>query len=131
VSLVRGAKLDGNLDVLVRSGGSDRVVGKKVLLAKLAEKEAERLGMLPAQEEVQAVADAFLRELGLADPDSTKAWLKHEGLTMDDLNRVMADFAAVLAVESHYRERLAEAVDLHRRVMAARGRQLARQHPPR
>jgi len=128
MSLVKGPSLDDDLDILSRPGGNDRVIGKKVLLAKLAGEEVERLGIPPTEDQVQEVADAFLGEIGLSDRNSALAWLKREELTLDEFYRVMTDFAAVLAVEAHYKVLLGEPVDLHRRLIAARSRQLSRQN---
>lgn len=122
------SNLREDVGMLARRGGSDRVAGKKVLLAMLAGREAERLGIFPGPHRVQAVTEEFLRELGL-EPESAAACLEREGLDLDDLNAVMSEFAAVLAVESHYRSRLAGPADRFRRLMAARERLLAEKNP--
>ena len=114
-----------DLAVLARPGGTERVVEKKVLLAHLARQEAARLGIVPDAHQVETLRAAFLQELGLLDPESVSAWLAASGLSDEDFNIVMADFAAVLTVEAHHREQLSMRVALHRRLMAARSRILA------
>ena len=116
--------LNGDLHVLARPGGNERVAEKKVLLAMLAGREAERLGIFPGPERVRAITEEFLRELGIA-PESAAGWLEREGLALADLDAVMSELAAVLAVESHYRIGLAGPADRFRRLMAARDRLLA------
>jgi hypothetical protein len=114
-----------DLDILIRPGGNDRVIEKKVLLADLARQEAARLGIAPSASDVHELGAAFLREMGLLDDASTAAWLAQTGLSDADFKTVVTDLAAVLAVEAHYRERLAARIELHRRLMAGRTRRLA------
>lgn len=108
---------------MARPGGNDKVAEKKALLARLARQEAGRLGILPGPEQVQAITRAFIGELGL-ESESAVRWLEGEGLGPADLDAVMSDFAAVLAVESHYRDALAEPAARYRRLMSARSRLL-------
>ncbi len=113
------------LEILARPGGNDKVIGKKVLLSHLAAQEAARLGILPDAGDIQALADHYCRDLGLFDPEAVGAWLAQAGLRPDQFLAVIADFAAVLAVERHHQEPLAARVQLHRRVLEARNRRLA------
>jgi hypothetical protein len=109
-----------DLDILARPGGSSGVAVKKVLLAMLACAEAKRLGIAPEEPEVQALTETFWHELGLEDPVAAQDWLAQSGLTTEEFEASMADFAAVLVVEAHFKEQLAGAVQRHRRLMAAR-----------
>lgn len=108
------------LDELARQGANPQVPAKKVLLAYLAQAEARRLGITPGAAELQALADAFCAEIGLTQRADVDDWLAQAGLTHAEFMAVLADFAAVLAVEQHYRADLAGRVALHRRLMAAR-----------
>ncbi|MEO8304974.1 MAG: hypothetical protein ABI724_12715 [Betaproteobacteria bacterium] len=116
---------NSDIAVLVRPGGNDSVVEKKVLLADLARCELVRLGIDLPPVRVQAVRAEFFRDLELLDDDAASTWLAGTGLSEEDFNTVMTDFAAVLTVEAHHRERLVPRVELHRRLMGARTRTLA------
>lgn len=118
------SSLSEDLDVLARRGVNDKVAEKKALLSMLARKEAERLDILPGPAQVQAITGTFIGELGL-EPESAARWLEREGLGLADLEAIMTDFASVLAVESHYRDKLAEPAENYRRLIAARGRRLS------
>ena len=112
------------LTVLARRGGNDKVIEKKVLLAQLATEEAERLGIVLGDAQIQALADQYCREIGLLDSESSMAWLTKAGLTTEEFHSAIADFAAILAVQSHHHENLGRRLELHRRLLAARTRQL-------
>lgn len=122
---------DSKLDILARPGENDKVIEKKVLLAHLARQEAARVGIAPDTGDVRELAEHYCRELGLRERESILAWLAEAGLSQDEFHTVIADFAAVLAVEAHHREQLVKRVELHRRVVAARSQQLAGNTSPR
>jgi len=115
---------DTELTVLARRGGNDKVIEKKVLLAQLATEEAGRLGIVLDDAQIQTLADQYCRELGLTDPESVMAWLTKAGLTREEFHSAIADFAAVLAVQSHHHEHLGRRLELHRRLLSARTRHL-------
>ncbi|MCG6870420.1 MAG: hypothetical protein LJE91_17310 [Gammaproteobacteria bacterium] len=122
---------DTELTVLARRGGNDKVIEKKVLLAQLATEEAVRLGIVLDDAQIQALADQYCRELGLLDTESIMAWLTKAGLTREEFHAAIADFAAVLAVQSHHQERLGRRLELHRRLLSARTRHLTEKSSPR
>lgn len=121
-----GGGTPAGLDLLARPGANPQVAEKKVLLAFLAGHEALRLGLAPDPARCRALAAHFRAEMDLPDEAALAGWLADAGLGPADFDALMADFAAVLAVEARYRDALAGQLDRHRRFMAAREARLAR-----
>jgi hypothetical protein len=115
-----------DLQILMRLGENDKVISKKVLLAYLAVKEAERLGLNISDAEIQAMSDSFREQFDLQDSDATEEWLKAAGLSLEAYSAVMRDFTAVLKLEQHYTSVIEPWLANHRRVATAR---YARSHP--
>ncbi|HIK07979.1 MAG TPA: MBL fold metallo-hydrolase [Trichormus sp. M33_DOE_039] len=109
-----------DLQILMRLGENDRVISKKVLLAYLAVKEAERLGLNISDAEIQAMSDSFREQFDLQDSDATEEWLKAAGLSLEAYSAVMRDFTAVLKLEQHYTSVIEPWLANHRRVATAR-----------
>ena len=101
------------------------MIEKKALLARLARDEARRLGIEPDAATCQALADSLRAEIGLEDAGETRAWLEDAGLDEAAFAEVVADLAAVLAVEAHYRGVADGQVERHRRFITGRERRLA------
>lgn len=113
-------RANNELDILARPGANDQVIYKKVLLAVLACADSERLNIVPDEALVAQIQGHFLADLDLPDEPALAGFLAGAGLSGEDFQRVMQDFAAVVAVESHYANELAARVELHRRLVAAR-----------
>ncbi|WP_427159570.1 MBL fold metallo-hydrolase [Aliinostoc sp. HNIBRCY26] len=115
-----------DIQILTRLGENAGVISKKVLLAYLAVKEAERLGLNISDAEIQAMSDSFREQFNLQDSQATEQWLKEAGLSLEAYSAVMRDFTAVLKLEQHYTSVIEPWLANHRRVATAR---YARSHP--
>jgi hypothetical protein len=104
---------DGDVDSVVRAGEDPRVLRKKALLALLAEREVERLGSDVPGADVQALADALRRRLGLLSAADTRAWLRARGLSAQRLERMVRAFAAVGFLERRHAAAIDQALPLH------------------
>ncbi|MBD2451008.1 MBL fold metallo-hydrolase [Nostoc sp. FACHB-152] len=109
-----------DIQILTRLGENDGVISKKVLLAYLAVKEAERLGLNISDAEIQAMSDSFREQCDLQDSQATEQWLKEAGLSLEAYSAVMRDFTAVLKLEQHYTSVIEPWLANHRRVATAR-----------
>jgi L-ascorbate metabolism protein UlaG (beta-lactamase superfamily) len=116
-----GGEGDGDVEAIVRVGENSRVLRKKVLLRLLAEREVERLGLDVPEQEVQALADALRRRLGLFSAAETRAWLGREGLTPRRFGETMRALATVGVVERRYAAAIDQKLPIHAAI-AGRGR---------
>jgi hypothetical protein len=96
------------------------VIRKKVLLRVLAAREAARLGIRMASEDVQGLADALRRASGLDAADSWQAWLAAEELSEDAFLAVVRELAAVARLEAVYADEIDRRVPDHIRINALR-----------
>ena len=108
-----------NIAVLARQGENSIVTSKKALLAYLATKEAERIGLEITEDEVQAASDNFRRRFNLQDQEATDRWFRNAGLSLEAYSSVMRDFATVLKLERHYAGVIEPILGNHRRVATA------------
>lgn len=109
-----------DIQILTNLGENERVMDKKVLLAYLAIKEAERLGMEISEAEIQATSDSFRERFDLQDGQDTEQWLREAGLSLDEYSAVMADLTAVVKIGEHYAGVIKLMLTNHRRVATAR-----------
>lgn len=92
---------------------------KKVLLRRLAQQEAARLGIGVTPEEVRASVRSFQATFGLEEPGRTHAWLTAVGLPEDGFVELMAQFVLLRKVQHHYADELEQHVPAQRAVMTA------------
>ncbi|WP_404790472.1 MBL fold metallo-hydrolase [Altericista sp. CCNU0014] len=109
-----------SLEILGRRGENDGVISKKVLLAYLAVREAERIGLEIAPTQIQAVGNALRSQLDLDPAQSTEKWLQSIGLTPEDYTSVLRDFTATIELEQHYAQKLKPMQEKHARILKAR-----------
>jgi L-ascorbate metabolism protein UlaG (beta-lactamase superfamily) len=115
------ADRDGDLEAIVRAGDSPRVLRKKVMLRLLAEREVERLGLDIPDHEVQALADALRRRLGLSSAADTRAWLRAQHLTRERFAETVRALAAVGVLERRYAAAIDEALPIQAAIARAEG----------
>lgn len=126
-----GSTLAGDIDAVVRKGENPYVVRKKVLLRLLVEREIERLRLPVPVEDIQALADALRRRLGLLSVVDTRRWLAAKGLTEGELVETMRALAAVGVVERHYAAAIEEALPMHAAIAGVDGGPPVRRRPTR
>jgi hypothetical protein len=73
------------------------------------------------EQEVQALADALRRRLGLFSAAETRAWLGREGLTPRRFGETMRALATVGVVERRYAAAIDQKLPIHAAI-AGRGR---------
>jgi L-ascorbate metabolism protein UlaG (beta-lactamase superfamily) len=119
INLSNTQSLNNNIGILTRLGANEGVIAKKVLLAYLAVKEAERLGMEITDAEIQAVSDSLRQEFGLQEEQNTEQWLQAIGLSFAAYSSVMRDFTSVFKVQQHYADAIELMLTNHRLLATA------------
>jgi hypothetical protein len=77
---------------------------RQALLGHLIPIEAERLELAASITEIEAAANAFRRERGLASADATRAWLDRQGLTVSELAEIARRDALLEKLLEYYAE---------------------------
>jgi L-ascorbate metabolism protein UlaG (beta-lactamase superfamily) len=109
-----------DLEVLVRQGENRAVVAKKALLGMLAEREAERIGMVITDADVTATSDSFRARFGQMTLEDAQRWQKEAGLTDEEYAAVMHRFTAVRMIEDRYTPEVDAILDEHTKIASAR-----------
>lgn len=95
-----------------------KVLEKRALLLLLSAREAERLGGLVSEAEVQAMSDEFRGKFGLVDPERTGEWLTRVGLSLEDYTRVMRGFTTLRAVQDRCATEVSGLADAYGKVLS-------------
>lgn len=93
-------------DVLqaLKREGRLRPLFVQVLLRQFVVQAARSAGLAVGADELQKAADRFRQQRGLATAEKTHAWLAHEGLSVEDLERALEEDLLV----ERFRQHLAE-----------------------
>lgn len=110
------------IEVLARQGEGRAVLAKKVLLCLLAARDAARLGIAPAEADVQSASDVFRRRFGLEDADDMNAWLAEVGLDLPGYSRAMYGFAAVTRTQARWSAEIESLIGTYAKVASVRNR---------
>ena len=109
------------MQVLVFSE-SREVAEKKILICLLAMREAERLGLVITDEDVQRTSDDFRRRFGLEDGDAAMAWMKDKGLELTSYTQFMRFFATVGAVQASLKGEIDALIETFAKIESVRER---------
>lgn len=107
-------------DGVVRGAERLAVVRKKVLLRLLAAREATRLGLAIAPEDVERVAWTIREASRLDAADRWATWLAAEHMSEQAFLAAVREFVAVEQVEAFYAREIERAVPEHIRINALR-----------
>lgn len=73
---------------------------KRVLLRILAQEEMRRRGLMVSTEQIAEMSDDLRRQNGLLDQDQMFGWLDHAGLGMAEYCGIVAEWQAVIQLET-------------------------------
>jgi hypothetical protein len=107
-------------EVSSRSGDTPAVLRKKALLRLLARDRAERIGLVPTDDELQAAADEFRRAVGLLTVAQFEQWFSTAGITEDEWVDYLRDATLIERIGAAYEEEVNRLADAHDRVASAR-----------
>lgn len=86
----------------VEGGQTLTMLGWRVLLGFLADREAERLGMTASRDEVEATARAFRRDFELPRREDVEGFLRFAGLDLAGFSAQMRTFSQLARVQAHH-----------------------------
>ncbi len=75
---------------------------KAVLLRQLAVAEAERLGLVPSDEQIRETTRWFRASFDLRTIESFAAWLDHAGLDLATFQKMMVEMTSLTMVLGHH-----------------------------
>jgi hypothetical protein len=95
---------------------------KKTLFGLLARREAERLGCVATEAEVEAFVQGWREAFGLADDEGFASFLAERGTTPEAAREILRDLLAVTQLERSFAGPVAERLTAHIAIQSARGR---------
>ncbi len=95
------------------------VARKKVLLGKLANREAVRRGLMIGHDDFRETTDWFRNAYSLEDDDRFVTWKANHALAETDFNFAMSRFTSVLRVEEACRPEIDAELDTYLKVYSA------------